>query len=126
MTDQLDQLSEETPGDRSGSTTAQVSAYLIGLALAVVMTAISFWVASTHALWGPGIPIGLCVLAIAQMGIHLVFFLHITSAPDNTNNVLALAFGLLIVFLVVVGAVWIMSNLNANMVPMDQLMNMQS
>jgi cytochrome o ubiquinol oxidase operon protein cyoD len=126
MTDRLDQLGEEAPGDRSGSTTADVSAYLIGLALAVVMTAISFWVASTHALWGPGIPIGLCVLAIAQMGIHLVFFLHITSAPDNTNNVLALAFGLLIVFLVVVGSVWIMANLNANMVPMNQLMNMQS
>jgi hypothetical protein len=34
------------------------------------------------------------VLAIAQMGVHLVFFLHITTGPDNTNNVLALAFGL--------------------------------
>jgi cytochrome o ubiquinol oxidase operon protein cyoD len=32
----------------------------------------------------------LAVLAIAQMGVHLVFFLHITTGPDNTNNVLAL------------------------------------
>jgi cytochrome o ubiquinol oxidase subunit IV len=39
------------------------------------------------------------VLAIAQMGVHLVFFLHITTGPDNTNNVLALAFGVLIVIL---------------------------
>ena len=37
------------------------------------------------------------MLAIAQMGVHLVFFLHITTGPDNTNNVLALAFGVLIV-----------------------------
>ena len=37
------------------------------------------------------------VLAIAQMGIHLIFFLHITTSPDNTNNVMALAFGTLIV-----------------------------
>jgi hypothetical protein len=44
------------------------------------------------------------VLAIAQMGVHLVFILHITTGPDNTNNVLALAFGVLIVFLVVVGS----------------------
>ena len=36
--------------------------------------------------------LGLVVLAIAQMGVHLVFFLHITTGPDNTNNVLALAF----------------------------------
>ncbi len=45
----------------------------------------------------------LCVLAIAQMGVHLVFFLHITTGPDNTNNVMALAFGVLIVFLVIAG-----------------------
>ena len=54
----------------------------------------------------------LVVLAIAQMGVHLVFFLHITTAPDNTNNVLALAFGVLIVALVIGGSLWIMDNLN--------------
>ena len=51
-------------------------------------------------------------------GVHLVFFLHITTAPDNTNNVLALAFGVLIVGLIVFGSLWIMGNLNHNMVPM--------
>ena len=60
-------------------------------------------------LWGPGVAVGLVVLAIAQMGMHLVFFLHITSGPDNTNNVLALAFGVLIVFLVMIGTIWIMA-----------------
>ena len=65
------------------------------------------------ALWGPGVAVGLVVLAIAQMGVHLVFFLHITSGPDNTNNVLALAFGVLIVFLVMVGTIWIMAHMNA-------------
>src|ERR1700684_1734019 len=78
--------------------------YTIGLALAVVLTATSFWVANTSLLWGPGIPLGLAVLAVAQMGVHLVFFLHITTGPDNTNNVLALAFGILIVLLVVAGS----------------------
>jgi len=60
-------------------------------------------------------PLGLAVLAIAQMGVHLVFFIHITTGPDNTNNVLALAFGLLIVLLVMAGSLWIMIDLNANM-----------
>ena len=59
------------------------------------------------------------------MGIHLIFFLHITTAPDNTNNVLALAFGILIVFFVVVGSLWIMANMNHMAVPMDELMHMQ-
>jgi cytochrome o ubiquinol oxidase operon protein cyoD len=59
------------------------------------------------------------------MGIHLVFFLHITTAPDNTNNVLALAFGILIVCLVIFGSLWIMNHLNHNMMPMGNLMQMQ-
>jgi cytochrome o ubiquinol oxidase operon protein cyoD len=99
--------------------------YTIGFLLAVILTATSFWAANTSLLWTPGISLGLAVLAIAQIGVHLVFFLHITTGPDNTNNVLALAFGLLIVTLVVAGSLWIMTNLNGNMAPMTELMNLQ-
>ena len=95
------------------------------LHLALVLTITSFWVANTSVLWTPGVPAGLAVLAIAQMGVHLVFFLHITTGPDNTNNVLALAFGVLIVLLLMTGSLWIMANLNHNMMPMDQIMQMQ-
>ena len=98
--------------------------YTVGLLIAFILTAISFWVANTSLIWPPGIWLGLTVLAIAQMGIHLVFFLHITSGPDNTNNVLALAFGVLVVVLVVVGSLWIMSDLNSNMLPPPELMNL--
>ena len=117
---------DTAPGDDHGTVMDGVRGYAIGLALATLLTATSFWVAASHSLWGPGIPIGLCVLAIAQMGIHLAFFLHITTGPDNTNNVLALAFGVLIVFLVMAGSLWIMANLN-HMMPMqmDQMTNMQ-
>jgi cytochrome o ubiquinol oxidase operon protein cyoD len=97
--------------------------YTTGLVLAVILTATSFWVANTSLLWAPGIPLGLAVLAIAQMGVHLVFFLHVTTGPDNTNNVLALAFGVLIVILVAAGSLWIMADLNANMMPSERLMN---
>ncbi len=76
-------------------------------------------------MWPPSIPIALSVLAVAQMGVHLVFFLHLTTGSDSINNVLALAFGLLIVMLVVFGSLWIMAHLNHMMPPMDQMMNMQ-
>jgi cytochrome o ubiquinol oxidase operon protein cyoD len=79
----------------------------------------------THAIWGPAIPAALVVLAIAQMGVHLVFFLHLTTAPDYTNNLLALAFGVLIVTLVIGGSLFIMQHLNQNMLPMHQIMQMQ-
>ncbi len=98
--------------------------YTTGFVLAVILTAISFWAANTSLLWPPGVALGLAVLAIAQMGVHLVFFIHITTGPDNTNNVLALAFGVLIVLLIMAGSLWIMTNLNANMMPPAELMNL--
>ena len=116
------------PGDEraEGSIALRVAGYLVGLALAILLTATSFYVAGTDLVWQPSIPVALVVLAIAQMGVHLVFFLHITSGPDNTNNVLALAFGVLIVILLLGGSLWIMANLNHNMMmPMDQIMQMQ-
>ena len=123
---------DRAPGDKPAPAALPVElsgflVYTTGLCLAVLLTATSFWVANTSLLWGPGVALGLVVLAIAQMGVHLVFFLHITTAPDNTNNVLALAFGILVVGLIVVGSIWIMSSMNHNMMPMpmDELIRMQ-
>ena len=99
--------------------------YTVGLFFALLLTGASFLVSQTHLLWAPGVPAGLAVLAIAQMGVHLVFFLNISTNPDNTNNVIALVFGLLIVTLVVSGSLWIMANLNANMLPMSTIIEMQ-
>ena len=119
---------DTAPGDEheaDSGVSGGLLGYIIGLALAVGLTIGSFWAAQTHLIYGPGVPIALITLAVAQMGIHLVFFLHLTTSPDNTNNVLALAFGVLIVCLVVFGSLWIMAHLNQNMLPMDQMMQMQ-
>jgi cytochrome o ubiquinol oxidase subunit IV len=122
----LPQQADLAPGDEEiVSVKLRLLGYLVGLGLAVLLTATSFFIAGTDLVWQPSIPVAIIVLAIAQMGVHLVFFLHITTGPDNTNNVLALAFGLLIVFLVIAGSLWIMANLNHNMMPMDQIMQMQ-
>ena len=111
--------SDAAPGEGGiggHSVRADVLTYVIGLFLATVLTVLSFWVGSgTVLLYGPGVLMGLAALAVAQMGVHLVFFLHITTGADNTNNALALAFGGLIVGLVIAGSVWIMYNLNMNM-----------
>ena len=99
--------------------------YLIGLGYAVALTLASFWAATTSFVYAPGVPVLLAVLAIAQMGVHLAFFLHITSAPDQTNNFLALLFGVFVIALVIIGSMIIMANLNHMMAPMDELMKMQ-
>ena len=121
---------DRAPGDSpvsvgtEGKTLSDVGIHTLGLGLAVALTAISFWVANTSLLWAPGVLLGLAVLAIAQMGVHLVFFLHITTGPDSTNNVLALALGVLIVLLVAAGSIFIMANLNETMMPPPELTNL--
>ena len=108
------------PGEEDrtgGDIISGLQSYLVGLGLAVGLTLISFLLPSLDVVWRPAVPVALGALAIAQMGVHLVFFLHLTTAPDNTNNALALAFGVLVVTLVIAGSIWIMANLNGNMSP---------
>jgi cytochrome o ubiquinol oxidase operon protein cyoD len=112
-------------GSERESPLAQIASYAIGLVLSVALTAAAFWLPGTDLIWPPAIPVALLVLAVAQIGVHLVFFLHITTAPDNTNNVLALGFGILVVVMIVAGSLWIMDHLNENMMPASEVMRMQ-
>ena len=113
-----------SPGIHAGAHGSRRS-YLIGLGYAVILTLASFWASSTDLVYGPGVPVLLGVLAIAQMGVHLVFFLNISSATDQANNFLALAFGIFVAGLIVFGSLIIMGNLNHAMMPMNRLMQMQ-
>jgi len=117
---------DREPGRPEERTVArEVRGYLLGLGLATLLTLGSFWADQTPDIYRAGAAVALLVLAVAQIGIHLIFFLHITTDPDNANNILALAFGVLIVCLVVFGSLWVMLHLNHTLMPMEQLMRMQ-
>jgi cytochrome o ubiquinol oxidase operon protein cyoD len=122
----LDDREDHAPGDEPEEDAGHwIRNSNLGLGFSVILTVAAFVLAGSNLIYGPAIPVALIVLAIAQMGVHLVFFLHVTTGPDNTNNVLALAFGILVVFLIVAGSIWIMGHLHHNMMPMDQLVQMQ-
>ena len=117
---------DRAPGHPAERTLAQeVRGYALGLGLAILLTIASFWAVQTREIYASGLAMALLVLAVAQIGIHLVFFLHITTDPDNANNILALAFGVFIVCLIVFGSLWVMLHLSHNLMPMDRLMQMQ-
>ncbi len=119
-----DGADQETPGE-SADWKSGLLKNVMGLAASIVLTLASFWAAGTGLVWGPGVPVLLAALAIGQIGVHLVFFLHISSGPEGANTILALAFGVFVVALVVFGSLIIMANLDAGMVSMDGLMRMQ-
>src|SRR5262249_39720197 len=116
------------PGDEraDGNEIAEgIRSYLIGIGSSVLATVVAVLLPNTSLVLQPRIPAALIVLAIAQIGVHIVFFLHIPTRPDSLNNVLALAFGVLVVFVLIVGSVWIMTQLNHNMILMERLMPMR-
>jgi cytochrome o ubiquinol oxidase operon protein cyoD len=52
---------------------------------------------------------------VVQVWVHLRFFLHIDLKDTPQDNLLALAFAALLIFIMVGGSLWIMLDLNARM-----------
>lgn len=105
---------DERPGAAAELRTRLLK-YVGGLLLSILLTGVSFWVSATGSVWPGGVPVLLAALAIAQMGVHLLMFLHISSGPENTNNIMSLAFGVFVVALVIFGSMVIMNSLDARM-----------
>jgi cytochrome o ubiquinol oxidase operon protein cyoD len=114
-----------TPGTENGQQHGSLQGYLIGYAAAAILTIGAFAAAQSSALTPASVVAAIIVLAIGQMLVHLIFFLHISTSPNQRTNILAFAVTMLIVLLIVGGSLWIMSHLQSNMMPMDQLMRMQ-
>ena len=91
--------------------------YLIGFALSVVLTAVPFAIVMTGAL-APQTAAGLCmVFAVAQILVHMVYFLHMNSRSENGWTLMALIFTVIIVVIALTGSLWVMYHMNANMMP---------
>lgn len=128
MTDTLVQsalVTEKPPGTRSGGGHGSWHGYLIGYVSATFLTGAAFVLAQNDWMTPSSIVAAVSVLAIAQMLVHLIFFLHINTAPEQRTNILASTTTILIILIVVVGSLWIMAHLRHNMMPMDMMMRMQ-
>jgi len=110
-----------TPGTHDGQRHGSLRGYLVGYVVAVVLTTASFLAAQTDALTPSSVVAAITVLAIAQMLVHLIFFLHISTSPHQRTNILAFAVTLLIVSMIVAGSLWIMAHLESNMMPSGQM-----
>jgi len=89
--------------------------YLVGFALAVVLTAIPFYLVATHALPPSRLMYVIAVAAVLQILVHLRFFLHLDFISTPRENLLAVAFTAILLFLMVGGSFWIMIDLHTRM-----------
>jgi cytochrome o ubiquinol oxidase operon protein cyoD len=100
--------------------TPQVSRrdYLIGFALSVLLTALAFWLVMTRTAGSKSaIALGVATLAVVQIIVHMVYFLHMNARLEGGWSLLALLFTLLLVVITLSGSLWIMYHLNINMMP---------
>lgn len=98
-----------------GAGHGSLKSYIIGFILSIALTIIPYALVVHHLLVGDMLVIAVVVLGIVQLFVQLVFFLHLSANPAQRWNSMTFAFTVLIIFLLVVGSLWIMWNLNYNM-----------
>jgi len=92
--------------------------YLIGFALSSVLTAIPFWLVMSDVLGNPGATsVAVIVLAVVQIVVHTICFLHVNTRAEGGWTLVAYVFTAVILLIVVLGSLWIMYHLNTNMMP---------
>lgn len=96
---------------------ATVKDYAIGFGLAVILTAIPFWLVMAKVL--PAGTTGLVILGFAavQMVVHMVYFLHLNAKVEGGWSMLALLFTAALVIIMLAGSIWVMFHLNTHMMP---------
>ena len=88
---------------------------VVGFALAVILSVIPFWLVATHALPPSRTLLVIGIAAVLQVLVHLRFFLHLNFTSTPKENLLAIAFTTMLIFIMVGGSFWIMFDLYSRM-----------
>ncbi|HEV2269662.1 MAG TPA: cytochrome o ubiquinol oxidase subunit IV [Steroidobacteraceae bacterium] len=102
-------------GHAPGATHGSRKSYLVGFLLAIALTIVPFGLVMTHA--SVGTPVIIAVFALAQIIVHIVYFLHIDRSQEQRWNLTALLFTAIVLCIILGGSLWIMHNLYVNMMP---------
>jgi cytochrome o ubiquinol oxidase operon protein cyoD len=98
---------------------ATLRGYVTGFVLAVILTAIPFWLVMTRAIASPGLTtLVILVLGAVQIVVHMVYFLHVDAKSQGGWNLLALLFTLGLLVIMMVGSIWVMYHMDTNMMTM--------
>ena len=102
-------------GSAHGAAHGSRNSYIVGFLLAIALTIVPFGLVMTHA--SVGTPLLIAVFALAQIMVHIVYFLHVDRSAEQRWNLTALLFTAIVVCIILGGSLWIMHNLYSNMMP---------
>ena len=96
---------------------ARLRDYTIGFALSVLLTATPFWLVMTRPLPASVTVAIIMAFALAQVVVHMVYFLHMSPKAEGGWSLTSLIFAIIVVLIMLCGSLWVMYHLNANMMP---------
>lgn len=103
-----------------GGAHGSFKSYVTGFVLSVILTAIPFWLVMgevlSNVVWTTIIVLA---LAVVQIVVHMVYFLHMNTKSEGGWTILALIFTVTLVVITLTGSIWVMHHLNTNMMPMS-------
>ncbi len=92
--------------------------YMIGFLLSVVLTLIPFWIVLGDVMDSTAWAVAaIFVLGATQMVVHIRYFLHVSLKVEEGWQVMSLGLAVLLLVIVMAGSIWVMFNLDENMMP---------
>lgn len=91
--------------------------YMIGFVLSVILTVIPFWLVMNGTLDTTTTTVVILALAVVQIIVHMVYFLHMNGRVEGGWSMLAMIFTIIVVVIMFAGSLWVMYHLNTNMMP---------
>ena len=99
--------------------------YVIGFVLSVILTGIPFILVMSGGFESRAMTAIIVLLfAVAQIIVHMVYFLHMNFRVEAGWSMITLVFTLTVLIICVAGTLWVMHNMDSNMMPdMEEMMN---
>jgi cytochrome o ubiquinol oxidase operon protein cyoD len=89
--------------------------YFVGLTTSIILTVAAYFSVTTKAFPVYSTYTVLAILAIVQILIQVIYFLHIGNEKGTRWNLISFIFSLITIFIIIAGSLWVMYNLNSNM-----------
>jgi cytochrome o ubiquinol oxidase operon protein cyoD len=108
----IKKITKPADRERMGADEKTFLQYCLGFGLSIITTMLAYSLVNNHLMAGWGLAYTVVGLALLQVVIQLMFFLHLNQESEPRWNLMILDFTLLVVVIVVVGTLWVMQHLN--------------
>jgi cytochrome o ubiquinol oxidase operon protein cyoD len=124
MSHSSEQAIASTHDDALHANHGSLRGYLTGFVLAAVLTVIAFWLVMGDVFASRELTIfAVLGLAVVQIIVHMIFFLHLNTRSEQGWNMLALIFTAVLVIIVLGASIWVVYTENQLMMPMSSSMS---